>query len=220
MRRPAAVLWDFDGTLVDSEGVWKVMEGGFAARHGFDLPADYSERTIGGTMRDTAIILKDLTGTPASLDEIAAEITDGVVRTLARPPFRWCAGAEHLVRELAAEAVPQAIVTTSRRAFIDPMLSLLPAGLFDTVVTFEDTDRHKPDPASYLLACQRLGLAATDCLVVEDSEPGMASGLAAGCQVLGVPSGPQPPPADRLTVLGTLAGLTVADLRGLCRGDA
>jgi len=217
-RLPAAVCWDFDGTLMDTEGVWYRVEAAFATRHGIDLPADAQEHMVGGTVDHTAAYLRQLTGAAASVAEIAAELWAECMAGLAAEPVPWHPGARELVAELRSRGVPQAVVSTSRRAYLDITLGRLAPSLFDVIVSGDDVRRHKPDPEPYLLACELLDVAPASVLVVEDSRVGVDSGLAAGCLVLAVPTVSEFRPGPRLAVTPGLVGLDADALVALFDG--
>ncbi len=210
-RLPAAVCWDFDGTLMDTEVVWHRVETAFVREHGVELPADSQEHTIGGTMDHTAAYLRALTGAAASVAEIGAELWARCMAELAAAPIPWQPGARELVHELRARGVPQAIVSTSHRDYLDIVLRRLAPSPFSVIVSGDDVACHKPDPEPYLRACDLLDVPPASALVVEDSRVGVASGLAAGCVVLAVPTVSEFRPGPRLAVTSGLGGLD-ADL--------
>ena len=128
----------------------------------------------------------------------------------------WQPGAVELIEALAAENVPQALVTMSWHEIADPFGSLLP---FNTVVSGDQVERGKPHPDPYLLAAERLGVDARDCLAIEDSPTGAASASAAGCHVLTVPHIVAVPAGPGRATVSTLAGVTPATLRNIVFPD-
>ena len=126
------------------------------------------------------------------------------------PP--WLPGDKELVSEISAAGVPMALVSSSPPELLHAGLQHMPVGLFQTVVSGPEMPRGKPAPDAYLLAADRLGVDAADCVVIEDSVPGAASGRAAGAVVIGVPCMHPLPDAPVQINLGSLAGLTLGDL--------
>lgn len=124
-------------------------------------------------------------------------------------------GARELLRALARERVPTALVTASPRAVADTVLEALGTGHFAVSVTADDTGRTKPAPDPYLAACRALGVDPAACVAVEDTQTGVTSAESAGCAVLAVPSLAPIEPAVSRTVLGSLEGVSPARLRAM-----
>ncbi|MCS0604504.1 HAD-IA family hydrolase [Streptomyces sp. LP11] len=204
-----AVLFDMDGTLVDTERLWWEAVEQAAGR---PLTEADQPEVLGRPVEHTARWLAAATGRPAAL--LAAELHRAFaerVRTgiVPRP------GALELLDELAAAGIPTALVTASPRAVADLVLDALGADRFAASVTADDTPETKPAPDPYLAACRALGVAPAACVAVEDTGTGVASAEAAGCAVLAVPSLAPIDAAPGRTVRSTLAGVTVAELNRL-----
>ncbi len=215
---PAAVLWDFDGTLMDTEPVWAAMQAGYVRELGGRLPADFHRHTVGRPLTESVAYLASASGLPLDPVGVAAEMWLRMIALLGEVPLPWAPGARDLVAALADAGVPQAVVSTSVRAYLDSVLHRLPDAGFAVVIAGDEVRQRKPHPEPYLTAARALGVRPEDSLVIEDSLSGVASGLAAGCAVLAVPTADAPAPAGRLTVRAGLAGLTVADLPALLNG--
>jgi HAD superfamily hydrolase (TIGR01509 family) len=183
----AAVLFDLDGILVDSEPVWYVVEGGLVERLGGSWSRAHQARCIGGTVDATCRYIVELTGTSLSVDEVRAEVMAGMVAhyTTELPVIP---AAVALVDAVRARGVPTALVSSSYRVLVDAALVKLGADRFDTTVAGDEVTHGKPHPEPYLLACERLGVDPAGCVVVEDAANGVQSAVAAGCAVLAVPS--------------------------------
>lgn len=208
MNRLAAVLWDLDGTILDTEPLWMAAERELADQHGVEWTEADGLALVGNDLKDSGRWIRERLSSPMS----AEEIVDHLVARLAAAVRRdrpWRPGARELVEELAARGVPQALVTMSYASIAEPVADLLP---FDTVVTGDVVTRGKPDPEPYLLAAERLGVRAEDCIAIEDSPPGAASAQAAGCFVVAVPHMVDVPPAERRILLPGLGGLDAAAL--------
>lgn len=216
---PAAVLWDFDGTLMDTEPLWRAAEEEVARGLGGELPAGFHAAHVGGRVIDCAADLRAVFSASASAEAIAEELWARCLRRLGEGPIPWQAGAQELVTELHAAGVPQAVVSSSRRDYLDVVLSRLDAGLFAAVISGDDVARHKPDPEPYLTAARALGVRPAECVVVEDSVPGVGSARGAGCAVVVVPTAGEFTSRGRLAVRPSLVGLGLADLAALARRE-
>ena len=217
----AAVLFDMDGLLVDTEPLWTVAERELAAELGGEW-TDELKASVVGTRLETSvpIILAGLGHAPTP--ELVAATQR---RLLARMVELYAAeltplpGAVALLAALREARVPVALVSSSYRVLVDAVVAQL--GLrFDLVLAGDEVAHAKPHPEPYATACERLGICAACAVVLEDSPAGIASGEAAGCAVVAVPSVPavHPEPGPRRLVRGSLATLDVADLRALaCR---
>lgn len=211
MTSPAAVLWDLDGTLVDTEPLWMAAETALAARHGATWTEEDGLALVGSDLLEAARTIESIIGSGLApeqiVDHLVAELGEAMRRD--QP---WRPGAVELVRAVADAGIPQALVTMSYREIATPVIEALP---FDAVVTGDAVDHGKPHPEPYLLAARMLGVDPTDCLAVEDSATGAASADSAGCVVLVVPHMVVVPDGPRRRVAPSLAGLGVDDLAAL-----
>lgn len=183
---PAAVLWDMDGTLVETESYWITAQSGILERH--DLPplTPAQDLELVGSSLTTAAEMFQQLGVPLSIAEIIDTVSNEVIEHIGngltvRP------GARELLAELRAHDVPTAIVTNSGRAIVDAVLPHLAEHEFSHIVTSEDVVYGKPDPGGYLLAAERLGVRSEDCVVIEDSVNGLGGAIAARTVPIGVP---------------------------------
>ena len=139
-----------------------------------------------------------------------------MVELFVRDDLPLLPGVRSLLAALDDAQVPMALVSSSYRVLVDAVLA---GGLgpFSVTLAGDEVERGKPAPDPYLLAASRLGVDVTRCVVLEDSPAGVASGEAAGCAVVAVPSVPgvRMAAAPRRLVVPSLAGLTPADLRAL-----
>ena len=216
MDELAAVLWDMDGTLVDTEPYWFECEYALVAEFDGTWGPDDAHSIIGFDLIDGAIELRDRGGVRLEPEQIVQRLLDGVIeRVAARLP--WRPGAAELLAECKAESVPCALVTMSWRRLADAAIESSPADSFSASVTGDEVKRGKPHPEPYLAAAAALGVDPQRCVVVEDSPTGVASALAAGCATLGVPHVVPLAPAVGLTVVDSLVGIDVNGLRRLVR---
>lgn len=187
MRRYEAILFDFDGVLADTEPVHHAAWAEALAPHGIELDwPTYRAHCVGLSDHDLVAFVASRAGRQADYERLWAEYPRKQDlfrrRVLAEPPIR------EEVRELLGclDGYKLGLVSSSSRAELEPLLRR--AGIrdrFQTLVCGEDVTRPKPEPEPYLLAAERLGVSRV--LVVEDSEAGLASGRAAGFEVLRIP---------------------------------
>jgi HAD superfamily hydrolase (TIGR01509 family) len=212
--RPAAVLWDMDGTLVDTEPYWFEAEFELAAAYGFPWSEAQALAMVGNPLPVSAAGMIEEFGLAVTPELIVDQLLDAVVERIERVvPFR--PGALELLTELAEHEIPCGLVTMSYRRFVAPVLSALPEGTFVTVVTGETVEQGKPHPEAYLTAAANLGVRPEDCVAIEDSDPGAASAAAAGCAVLVVPHHVAVPPGPSRSFATTLSEVDVQGLRAL-----
>ncbi|WP_246142551.1 HAD family hydrolase [Nocardioides rubriscoriae] len=209
-----AVLWDMDGTLVDTEPYWIATEHALAAEYGGTWSHELALQLVGNDLLESGRFIREHMPLPLSPEEIVERLLDGVV-ALVEQEVPWRPGARELLADLGRAGVPCALVTMSYERFVAPILQALPAGSFQVVVTGDQVERGKPHPEPYLHAARLLGVDATDCLAIEDSDTGCRSAEAAGCTVLAVPHHVAVEPGERRVFADTLVGLGPADLAGL-----
>ncbi|MFB6715093.1 MULTISPECIES: HAD family hydrolase [unclassified Streptomyces] len=212
MSALAAVLFDMDGTLVDTEELWWQVARDVAAGIGHDLTDADAPEVVGRAVEDTAAHLARITGRDDT-ERVAAALGDAFFRRVdAGAPLR--PGVQRLLSELEHEGVPFALVSASPRTVVDSVtrgsLAHVP---FAFTLSADDTVRTKPHPDPYRAAAERFGAAPAVCVAVEDSPDGAASAEAAGCPLLVVPSLLPVPPSPRRTFAESLDGIGAADLR-------
>lgn len=208
MTELAAVLWDLDGTIVDTEPLWMAAEHELADQHGAVWTEEDGLALVGNTLIESGRYIKRRLRS----DLEAEQIVDLLVQRLAdslRADVPWRPGASELVRALAVKGVPQALVTMSYTSIAEPVAAALP---FDAVVTGDAVTHGKPNPEAYLTAAALLGVEASACLAIEDSRTGAASADAAGCLVLVVPHMVEVPDGPRRVFRSGLDGMTPGDL--------
>lgn len=206
----AAVLFDMDGTLLDSERLWKAAQQALAAHLGGVLSDRAREEMVGRNAAESmAVFYRDLglSGRDPHADD--AWLVDRMAELFATD-LHWRPGAAELVAEVRAAGLPTALVTSTTRRLVEVAQdSLLGRDTFGAVVTADDVGSPKPDPESYLTAAARLRVPITRSVVIEDSPTGIASALAAGAVVVGVPSEAPLPRLDGAQVVDSLVGVDV-----------
>ena len=210
-----AVLWDMDGTIVDTEPYWFAAEHAVVAEHGEYWSDDLARSVVGFDLLDSGRFMIEHGGVRLTPHEIVELLLDSVVSELKRE-VPWRPGARELLADVCTAGIPTALVTMSWRRFADEVVDALPTGSFDASVVGDDVERGKPHPDAYLLAAERLGVDITKCVAIEDSPTGVASALAAGAIVLAVPHHVDVPMRHdvngRMIRRDTLAGITAAEL--------
>jgi len=216
--RTAAVIFDLDGVLIDSEPVWEEVRRDYVASHHGRWQPDSQDRLMGMSTPEWATYLSGELGVERPPEAVADEVVDLVgERYGERPPL--LPGAVAAVRRLGARW-PLALASSSPPRLIDLVLSLAGLdGLFEVRISTEQVGRGKPAPDVYLEAAARLGVPPAACVAVEDSSNGVRSAAAAGMRVIAVPGERYPLAADAEDAAGlVLAGLdelTAAAVEGL-----
>lgn len=185
-RRPAAVLWDMDGTIVDTEEHWIAAAAEIVRGQGIEPPPGALDALVGMALPDGAELVRRL-GVDLPVHDIVERQIGLALRNTAVGGIAWRPGALRMLAALRTARIPRALVTMSYRAYADRIVAALPPGMFDVVVTGDDVEHGKPAPDAYLRAMRMLGVSAADCVAIEDSVVGLAAARAAGAHTIGVP---------------------------------
>lgn len=216
---PVAVLFDMDGTLLDSEKVWDVSLDDLAAHLGGSLSRGTREAMVGSNMRvSVGLLITDLglRGDVALLDEAGRWLTARTAE-LFSGELPWRPGADALIDTVHAAGWRTALVTNTGRFLTDRALRTLGADRFEISVCGDEVEHGKPAPDPYLRAAELLCVAPADCLAVEDSPTGAASAAAAGCPVLVIPCEVAVAPAPGQVQRDTAEDLTAGELARVWR---
>ena len=203
----AAVVFDLDGVLLDSEQVWDEVRRALAADAGRSWPAEATRAMQGMSTPEWSGYLTGVVGVPGPPEQVAAAVIDRVAGTY-RAGLPLLPGAVDVVRRLAG-TWPLGLASSSPRRLIDAVLDA--AGLaecFRSSVSTEEVSAGKPSPAVYLEATRRLGVEPRRAVAIEDSSNGLRAAAAAALAVIAVPNPHFPPAADALA----LAAVTVSSL--------
>lgn len=206
---PSAVLWDMDGTIIDTEPYWMAEETSLVEEAGGTWTHEQGLELVGSDLNRSAQVLLEttpLTGSPQAI--VDTLLTRVIERVQTRMP--WRPGARELIAELREAGVPMALVTMSWEPLATQLVNALPEGTFSAVVTGDQVPEGKPHPAPYLLAAKRLGVFPSECVAIEDSPTGVRSAIAAGVPTLVV--------AHMVEVEHALGGHRVETLEGLGLG--
>ncbi|WP_308188539.1 HAD family phosphatase [Nocardia spumae] len=209
-----AVLWDMDGTLLDSEKLWDIGVRELAVELGGRMTDPLRHALIGADGPSALRILFEGLGLerdPAAMTA-AGHWLERRVTELMAGPVPWRPGAREALTTLRTAGLPAALVTNTKRSITELCLETLGRDMFEVSVCGDEVDYGKPAPDPYLRAARLLGVAPGDCVAVEDSPTGSAAALAAGCQVLVVPCEIEVPRRPGLNFRESLVGLTVGDL--------
>jgi HAD superfamily hydrolase (TIGR01509 family) len=213
-----AVLFDMDGTLVETEQYWGEAMFELAGTLGGRMSDDARARTVGASIRVSMEVLHADLGLTRTEEQLQADARWIENRTaeLMGAGISWRPGAAELVAEVRAAGLATALVTTTPRHLAEIVLQVITADLggdpFDVTICGDEVPARKPDPAPYLQAMQALAVEPAECVVIEDSQAGITAGLAAGAAVLGVPAMQSVAPAPGLTLRDDLAGVGTAEL--------
>ena len=215
VRPPAALLWDFDGTLADTEPLWIAAEYDLVGSLGGTWSDEDAHQLVGNSLIDSGSYILHAIGRPDLQPEwVVDQLVSRVIDGLSSGDLPWRPGALALLEASAKAGVPCALVSASYRVLLDAALLALPAGTFVTSVAGDEVERGKPHPEPYERACDALGVDPRDCIVFEDSETGARSGNAAGALVVAIPNRVPIPDAPRRVQVASLADV---DLEGLAR---
>ena len=207
----AAVIFDLDGVLIESEEVWSRVRGDVVARHGGHWTEQDQRNVMGDNSRQWSAYIKRTWNVPLSEDAIFQEVLQTMIATYERG-LRVLPGAPQAVAQLAA-LYPLAVASSSPRDLIAVALRVAGfADAFQVVVSSDDVEHGKPAPDVYLHAAECLGVPPARCAAVEDSTNGISAAVAAGMVTIAVPNGLFPPAEDALAqasvVLPSLRQLT------------
>lgn len=210
-----AVLFDMDGTLVDSEKLWDIAMQQLYAKFGGVMTPEVRNATVGGSAESVIKLVFDDLGLPPEPQEMAAvaDWLHEITGELFDAGLPWCEGARELLDELAGAGVPMALVTNTRRALTERALNTIGRDYFTASVCGDEVPRGKPAPDPYRQAAALLGFDPAHCLAIEDSVTGTASAESAGCPVLVVPNDVEVPGGPRRRHITSLADVGTAELR-------
>src|SRR5450759_2981076 len=211
---PAAVMWDMDGTLVDTEPYWIAEEHALVEAHGGVWPDEHAHQLCGNDLMVSAEYSRAHSPVELTPVELVHALLAGVVARV-KEHVPWRPGARELLESLVAHGVPCALVTMSWESLATAVVNNLPNDSFAAVITGDVVLHGKPHPEPYLHAARVLGVDLATCIAIEDSPPGVASAVAAGIPTIAIPHHVKVPETVGAVQISTLAGLEPADLRRL-----
>ncbi|HEY0868773.1 MAG TPA: HAD family phosphatase, partial [Acidothermaceae bacterium] len=177
---PAAVLFDMDGLLIDTEPLWFSVETEILTELG--APWDYSDHAslVGSSLKVASAFVAERAGNGVTAADVAQQLLLRMRARLRHTPVLQ-PGVVDLIDELDAAGVPRALVSSSFRVLVEAALEGLAPLTFDTTVVGDEVSVAKPHPEPYLLGAAKLGVDPSLCVALEDSPGGAASASAAGC---------------------------------------
>lgn len=211
---PAAVLWDMDGLLIDSEPIWYAVEQEVMTRLGGPWGPEQQAQLVGAPIEHTVALLLETARSDVDPAVVRAWMFDGMVSSITQG-VRILPGAADLLTALSAAGVPSVLVSSSFRVLVDAVLATIAPldAMFAATVAGDEVSARKPDPAPYLRAAELAGVPIGSCLVLEDSATGARSGTAAGAPVIVVPSVVDVSPASGHLRYDSLAQVDLDALR-------
>lgn len=217
---PSAVLFDMDGTLIDSEHLWLRAEVRVMESLGTDWTTEDQSACLGGPLERVADYMKTRSRSDLPSGEIGRLLLCEIESLMRSEPLEWRPGALDLLGETMSAGIPRALVTASWAVLVDALADRMALDLggspFTAIVAGDDVANSKPHPEPYRRAAAAVGASPDTCLALEDSPTGVASAAAAGCRVVAVPH--MAPVDDALAgathkaVVTSLAGWSLADL--------
>lgn len=216
--RPAAVLWDFDSTIVDTEPIWTECEVATMAHFGGEWSPEDSAAMVGQSVWALSATFAERLGGRVTTEQVVAVLQAKAVEAMTTQGAKlFLPGARELVDEMHQQGVRMALVSSTPRHILDAVLATLPPLGFEVVVGGDEVSANKPDPEPYRRAAELLDVDVTKCLVIEDSATGAESANAAGAVVVVVPAMAAVPGARRRVVIDSLQDVTTAQLFQLYR---
>jgi HAD superfamily hydrolase (TIGR01509 family) len=207
----SAIFFDMDGTLVDSEPLWLAAEIEIMSKVGCIWTAEDQLACLGGPRAKTEKMMQDKCGNIKPYGYFGDEL-DKLMETKLRDELQLMPNAVELLNECKDYGIKVGLVTASGSQLMNAVLQRFEPNLFDVVVSGDDVSNSKPDPEPYRLAAKKLGVDITQSLIIEDSLTGVASGIASGAQVIGIPHLVDIPEHKNLLIVRKLSDLNVVEL--------
>ncbi|MBF6465631.1 HAD family phosphatase [Nocardia beijingensis] len=222
MSELRAVLWDLDGTILDTEKLWHDAVDEFVTERGGVMTAADRRKLVGATVSRVLHTMLELAG----IEPSAAALREADAWLGSRLPSRyvspvpWRPGAEAALRAVRAADMRSALVTNTSRALADVAMGAIGREYFDASVTGDEVAHGKPAPDPYVRGAELLGVAPDACVAIEDSLTGAAAAVAAGCGVLLVPCDVPATAVTHGRVRRSLDHLSISDLQEVLRSLA
>lgn len=207
----SAILFDMDGTLINSEPLWLEAEIEVMREVGSTWDQSDQINCLGGPMERTEKYMQERSGNIKPFGYFGRRLNEIMDQKL-KTQLDLMPNAMELLLECKSANIPMALVTASSRSQMEIVLSQLPKGIFGAAVSKNDVEKSKPDPAPYLLAAELLKVDIKSCLVIEDSTTGIQSGLKSGAKVVGIPHLEQIQSSPNLKVISSLSELSLRTL--------
>jgi HAD superfamily hydrolase (TIGR01509 family) len=207
----SAILFDMDGTLIDSEPLWLKAEIEVMAEVGCHWDEQDQINCLGGPAERTERYMQERSKNIKPYGYFIKRLHE-VMKERITNELDLIPNALELLKECKKAGIKIALVTASSRDLMTIVLKRFPQGTFDIVVSGDDVEKSKPDPAPYLLAAKQLSVDISKCVVIEDSLTGVESGLASGAQVIGIPHLVQMKENPSLRIISSLGDIRLSDI--------
>ena len=186
LKDKKAVIFDLDGTLVDSMWMWKAIDIEYLGKFGISLPSTLQKDIEGMSFSETAVYFKETFQIPDSLEEIKADWNRMAYDKYTKE-VDFKKGAIKLLEICIQKGIKLGIATSNSRELVDATMEALGAKqYFDCIMTSCEVDKGKPAPDIYLAVAKKLGVQPDECLVFEDIEMGILAGKSAGMEVCAI----------------------------------
>jgi HAD superfamily hydrolase (TIGR01509 family) len=210
-----AVLWDMDGTLINSELLWIEQERAMMNELAAQWSDEDSLHCVGGPMARVDAYMRSKLSLENQDRFTPLELTNSLLARMERrlaQGVEFAPGAEKLMKEMRSYSIPLALVSASPRPLVDAALASIGAGNFNITVSDNDVAQSKPNPEGYLLAARKLSVAIESCLVIEDSITGTTAAIDSGAYVLGLPHFSALPEGPKVIHMKSLEGVTLSTI--------
>jgi HAD superfamily hydrolase (TIGR01509 family) len=208
----SALLFDMDGTVIDSEPLWLEAEIEVMAELGCHWDAQDQQNCLGGPMDRTEKYMQERSGNIKPYGYFRDNLNRVMQKKLLHD-LKLVPNALELISSAKKIGIKTALVTASGSVLMNIALKKFPDGIFDATVSRDDVINSKPNPEPYLRAADLLEVNISNCVVFEDSETGVTSGLASGAQVIGIPHLINLAPHENLRIVDSLSDVSIDKLR-------
>ena len=207
----SALLFDMDGTVIDSEPLWLEAEIEVMAELGCHWDAQDQQNCLGGPMDRTEKYMQERSGNIKPYGYFRDNLNRVMQKKLLHD-LKLVPNALELISSAKKIGIKTALVTASGSVLMNIALKKFPDGIFDATVSRDDVINSKPNPEPYLRAADLLEMNISNCVVFEDSETGVTSGLASGAQVIGIPHLINLAPHENLRIVDSLSDVSIDKL--------
>lgn len=183
---PEAILFDHDGTLVDTEPIWEAAKKRICEEHGTTWSSEDTKAVLGNSIRATLERLQQV-GVDLPLEKIEEKLIAYMHEAFEQASYDFLPGISALLEEIKQAGIPCAIVTNATTSVAQATANKAPEGVFAAVIGDQQTTKPKPDPQPYLMGAEALKADPKNCIAIEDSPSGVRSATAAGMKVIIVP---------------------------------
>ncbi|MDT3767582.1 HAD family phosphatase [Gleimia hominis] len=199
MVLPQALLFDMDGTIVDTEPYWQEAEKTLFDQLGAEWDPTAGAQMAGMSLAESVVLMRRVSGLDLDEAKTIEWLITQVTNLVTHHGAPWLPGALEVLQLAKELDIPTALVTSSYRAFADAVVAQAPPDAFDAVVAGDEVHRAKPHPEAYQRAAQKLGTQPQQAFAFEDSPAGALAALRSGAKTFVVP-GVHPAQADERAI--------------------